>query len=51
MNLRSMGKQAEGKLIRGLPTLNYQKDRTCGVCQMGKQTKVAHRGKSLTSTV
>jgi len=37
-------------LVNGLPTLKYEKDRICEVCQKGKQNKNVFKSKNFVST-
>jgi len=37
-------------LVEGLPTLKYEKDKICGACQKGKQTKNVFKSKNFVST-
>ena len=37
-------------LLKGLPKINFQKDKVCEACQMGKQTKNSFKNKHFIST-
>ena len=37
-------------MIIDLPKLNFEKDRICNACQLGKQTKVSFKSKNIIST-
>ena len=38
------------ELVRGLPKINFQKDKFCGACQVGKQIKNFFKNKNFIST-
>ena len=48
MNLVS--KLVKKDLVIGLPKLSFEKDRLCGICQQGKQTKIYFKSKNIVST-
>ena len=37
-------------MVTHLPKLNFEKDRICDACQLGKQTKVSFKSKNIVST-
>ena len=37
------------ELVTGLPKIFFGKDRLCGVCQQGKQTKISFKSKNIVS--
>ena len=38
------------ELVIGLPKISFEKDRLCGECQQGKQTKILFKSKNIIST-
>ena len=38
------------ELVRGLPKINFQKDKVCKTCQVGKQIKNSFKNKNFIST-
>ena len=38
------------EFVRGLPKINFQKDKVCKACQMGKQIKNSFKNKNFIST-
>jgi len=48
MNIIS--KLVKGNLVKGLPKLDFQKDKICQACQQGKQTKNSFKPKDAIST-
>ena len=45
-----ISKLAKKELVIGLPKISFEKDRLCGACQQGKQTKVSFKSKNIVST-
>ena len=43
-------KLAKKDLVIGLPKISFEKDRLCGACQQGKQTKISFKSKNIVST-
>ena len=37
-------------MIIGLPKISFEKDRLCGACQQGKQTKISFKSKNIVFT-
>ncbi|KAI3515995.1 hypothetical protein L1887_14902 [Cichorium endivia] len=42
MNFRDINKLVLGDLVRGLPLLKYDKDRSCDACELRKQSRKSH---------
>ncbi|KAH9779804.1 Integrase catalytic domain-containing protein [Citrus sinensis] len=45
-----ISKIVKNDLVKGLPKINFQKDRTCEACQFGKQIKTSFKSKNHVST-
>ena len=45
-----LGELCKNDLVNGLPKINFSKDKVCGPCQMGKQTKSSFTLKNIIST-
>ncbi|KAH9698132.1 hypothetical protein KPL71_023896 [Citrus sinensis] len=45
-----ISKIVKNNLVKGLPKINFQKDRTCEACQFGKQIKTSFKSKNHVST-
>ena len=45
-----ISKISKKELVIGLPNISFKKDRLCGVCQQGKQTKISFKSKNIFST-
>ena len=45
-----ISKIVKNELVKGLPKINFQKDRTCEACQFGKQIKTSFKSKNHVST-
>ncbi|KAH9763753.1 hypothetical protein KPL70_001275 [Citrus sinensis] len=45
-----ISKIVKNDLVKGLPKINFQKDRTCEACQFGKQIKTSFKSKNCVST-
>ena len=48
--MHSLSKLIKKELVIGLPKLNFEKDRICDACQLGKQTRVSFKSKNIVST-
>ena len=48
MNLIS--KNFKKELVIGLSKISFEKDKLCGACQQGKQTKISFKSKNIFST-
>ncbi|GJS88272.1 retrovirus-related pol polyprotein from transposon TNT 1-94 [Tanacetum coccineum] len=46
LNFDTINDLAQKDLVRGLPTLKFEKDHLCSACQLGKSKKFSHRPKS-----
>ncbi|KAL6337946.1 hypothetical protein AAG906_005411 [Vitis piasezkii] len=49
-NMDLISQLNKDELIRGLPKINFQKDKVCEACQMGKQIKNSFKNKNFIST-
>ena len=49
-NMDLMSKLAKKNLVKGLPKVNYEKNRLCDACQLGKQTRNTFKPKNIVST-
>ncbi|XP_050217661.1 uncharacterized protein LOC126668514 [Mercurialis annua] len=49
-SLDLLNKVSKDELVKGLPKLNFSKDKVCGPCQMGKQHKSSFKAKNVVST-
>src|SRR5262249_2064672 len=45
-----ISKLVKGNIVKGLPNLDFQKDKICQACQQGKQTKNSFKSKDAIST-
>ena len=45
-----ISKLAKKELVIGLPKISFEKDKLCGACQQGKQTKISFKSKNVVST-
>ena len=50
ISMHSLSKLIKKELVLGLPKLNFEKDRICDACQLGKQTRVSFKSKNIVST-
>ena len=50
ISMHSLSKLIKKDLVLSLPKLNFEKDRICDACQLGKQTKVSFKSKNTVST-
>ena len=48
--MHSLSKLIKKKLITDLSKLNFENDRICDACQLGKQTKISFKFKNIVST-
>ena len=48
--MHTLSKIIKKDLIFGLPKINFDKDKICDVCQLGKQTRVFFKSKNIVST-
>ena len=46
----SIARLVKNNLVRGLPKINFEKNKICNVCQLGKQTKSLFKPKNIIST-
>ena len=49
-NMDLISQLNKDEFVRGLPKINFQKDKFCEACQMGKQIKNSFKNKNLIST-
>ena len=49
-NMDFISQLNKDELVRGLPKINFQKDKFCGACQVGKQIKNFFKNKNFIST-
>ncbi|XP_050233152.1 uncharacterized protein LOC126681649 [Mercurialis annua] len=49
-SLDLLNEVSKDELVKGLPKLNFSKDKVCGPCQMGKQHKSSFKAKFFIST-
>nr|CAN81294.1 hypothetical protein VITISV_003263 [Vitis vinifera] len=49
-NMDLISQLNKDELVRGLPKINFQKDKVCEACQMGKQIKNSFKNKNFIST-
>ena len=49
-NMDLISQLNKDELVRGLPKVNFQKDKVCEACQMGKQIKNSFKNKNFIST-
>ncbi|WJZ90882.1 hypothetical protein VitviT2T_009997 [Vitis vinifera] len=49
-NMDLISQLNKDELVRGLPKINFQKDKICEACQMGKQIKNSFKNKNFIST-
>ena len=50
ISMHSLSKLIKKELVLGLSKLNFEKDRICNACQLGKQTRVSFKSKNTVST-
>jgi hypothetical protein len=41
--MKKINKLVKNNLIRGLPRLNFVKDKVCSACELGKMTKISFK--------
>nr|XP_043630031.1 uncharacterized protein LOC122601330 [Erigeron canadensis] len=46
MNFKDINKLCKKELVSGLPVIKYEKDKTCGPCEKGKQHKASFKSKT-----
>ena len=46
-----MSKMVKKNLVKGLPKVNYERNRLCDACQLGKQTRNTFKPKNLVPTI
>ena len=46
LNFKTISKISKDQLVRGLPRINFSKDKLCAACEKGKQTKSSFKPKS-----
>ena len=46
-----MSKLVRKNLVKGLPKVNYERNKLCDACQLGKQTRNTFKPKNIVSTI
>ena len=50
-NMDLISQLNKNELVRGLPKINFQKDKVCEACRVGKQIKNFFKNKNFISTI
>ena len=47
LNFKAINKLSKGGLVRGLPKIDFQKDKLCAACEKGKKTRSSFKSKKI----
>ena len=49
LNFKTINKLSKRELVKGLPQMEYAKEKLCNACQKGKQTRTSFKSKEVSS--